>query len=91
MVVASCCLFLTSHREVADTLHITDDTSQIINIFAMTLRTFLEVVLADMSTLVADGVRDVEREVVASFLGSDLKQLGVLSFGEMFLKIKVKS
>ena len=57
----------------------------------MTLRTFLEVVLADMSTLVADGVRDVEREVVASFLGSDLKQLCVLSFGEMFLKIKVKS
>ena len=91
MVVASCSLFLTSHREVADTLHITDDTSQIINIFAMTFRTFLEVVLADMSTLVADCVRDVELEVVASFLGSDLKQLGVLSFGEMFLTIKGKS
>ena len=57
----------------------------------MTLRTLFKVMLADMSTLVADGVRDVEREVVASFLGSDLKQLGVLSFGEMFLKIKVKS
>ena len=57
----------------------------------MAFRALMQIMFADVSAFVADGVRDVEREVVASFLGSDLKQLGVLSFGEMFLKIKVKS
>ena len=44
----------------------------------MTLRTFLEVVLADMSTLVADGVRDVECKVVTSFLCCNSEKLGIL-------------
>ena len=78
VVVTSCSLFLTSHREVADTLHITDDTSQIINIFAMTFRALFQIVLADMATLVADGVRDVECKVVTSFLCCNSEKLGIL-------------
>ena len=78
MVVASCGFFLTGHREVADTLHITDDTGQIINIFALTVRTLLEVVLADVSAAVADGVRNVEREIVATFLSRYPEELCIL-------------
>ena len=78
MVVASCSFFLTGHREVADTLHITDDTGQIINIFALTVRTLLEVVLADVSAAVADGVRNVEREIVATFLSRYPEELCIL-------------
>ena len=78
VVVASCGFFLTGHREVADTLHITDDSGQIINIFALTMRTLLEVVLADVSAAVADGVRNVEGEIVATFLSGHSEQLCVL-------------
>ena len=91
VVMSPCSLFLASHREVADTLHITDDTCQIINVFAMTFRTLLEVVLADMTALVADRIRDVEYEVVASFLSCNSQKLGVLSLREVLLEIEVES
>ena len=78
MIVTSCGFFLTGHREVADTLHITDDTGQIINIFTLTVRTLLEVVLADVSAAVADGVRNVEGEIVATFLSRYPEELCIL-------------
>ena len=80
VVMSSCSLFLSCHREVADTLHITDDTGQIINIMAMALRTFLEIMLADVTAGVADGVRDIECKVIASLYCSDLEKLTVLGF-----------
>ena len=91
MVVASCSLFLTGHREVAYTLHVTDDTCQIVNVFAVTFRTLLEVVLADMTALVADRIRDVECEVVTSFLSCNSQKLGVLSLREVLLEIEMES
>ena len=78
VIMTSCSLFLTWHREVADTLHITDDTGQIINVFAVALRTFLQVMLADMAAFVADRIRNVECEIVASFNGSNFEKLTVL-------------
>ena len=78
MVVTSGGLFLTSHREVAYTLHVTDDTGQVVNVFALTVRTLLKVVLADVSTAVADGVRNVEGEIVAAFLSRHPEELGIL-------------
>ena len=78
VVVASCRFFLTGHREVADALHITDDTSQIINVLTMAFRALMQIMFADVSAFVADGVRDVEREVVASLLGCYAEKVGVL-------------
>ena len=43
-----------------------------------------------MATVVADGVGNVEGEVVAAFLGSDLQQMEVLILGEMLLKVHVE-
>jgi len=90
MVVTSCGFFLAGHREVAYTLHVTDDTGQVVNVFALTVRTLLEVMLADVSAGIADGVRDVEGEVVATFLSGHSEQLGVLCLGKMFFEIEVK-
>ena len=90
MIVTSCSFFLAGHREVADTLHISDDAGQIIDVSAVALRTFLEVVLADVAALVAYCVRNVESKVVTSFLCSYAKQLAVLCLCQMFFKVKVK-
>jgi len=78
VVMSSCSLFLSCHREVADTLHITDDTGQIINVFTVAFRTLVQIMLADMSALVADRIRNVECEVVAAFLGGDTQKLCIL-------------
>ena len=43
------------------------------------MRTFLEIAFVDMSALVADSVRDIEREVVASLLSCDAQELAILS------------
>ena len=90
MIVTSCSFFLAGHREVADTLHISDDAGQVIDVSAVALRTFLEVVLADVAALVADSVRNVEGEVVASFLCGYAQELAVLCLREMFFKVKMK-
>ena len=41
----------------------------------MAMRALLQVSLVDMSTVVADGVGDVEGEVVTTLLCSDLQQV----------------
>jgi hypothetical protein len=90
MVMTSRGFFLTSHREVAYTLHITDDTCQIVDVVAMAFRAFLKVMLAYMAALVAYCIRNVECEVVASLLSGYTQELAVLCLGEMFFKVKVK-
>ena len=79
VIVASSCFLLAGHREVAYTFHVTDDSSQVVDVLAMALRAFLEIVLADVAALVADSVRNVECEVVTSFLSCNTKELRVLS------------
>ena len=91
VIVTSCSLFLTGHREVAYALHITDDTCQVVDVIAVTFRTFLQIVLADVAALVADCVRNIECEVVTSFLCSDTQKLCILGFGKVLLEIEVKS
>ena len=83
-------LLLPSLREVADTLHITDDTGQIIEIPAVAFRTRLGVALVDMPAIVADRIRDVEREIVASLLRSHAQQVAVLLPAQMFLQVHVQ-
>ena len=79
VVVASCCFLLTGHREVAYTLHVTDDSCQVVDVLAMTFRALSQIVLADVAALVADRVWNVECEIVASFLSRYTKELCVLS------------
>ena len=43
-----------------------------------------------MTAVVADGVGDVEGEIVAAFLGSHLQQMLVLLFGEVLLEVHVE-
>jgi hypothetical protein len=85
VVAASSCFLLTGHREVAYTLHISDDSCQVVDVLAVTLRTLLEIVLADMAALVADSVRNVESEVVTSFLCRNTQKLSVLSLRQVLL------
>ena len=91
MIIASCRLFLTGHGEIADALHITYYTCQVINIMAMAFRTFMKVVLAYVSAAIAYGVWNVECEIIAPFLCSYAEQLAVLCLGKMFFKIEMKS
>ena len=56
----------------------------------MAVRALLEVALVDIAAVVADGVGDVEGEVVASLLGCHLQQMQILLLGEVFLKVHVE-
>ena len=82
--------FLASLREIADTLHIADDTSHVVNVRAMAHGTLFEVAFINMSTFVADGIRDVEGEVVASLLSRHTQQLAVLFFAEVLFQVEVQ-
>ena len=55
----------------------------------MAVRALLQVALVDMATVVADGVGDVEREVVATLLGGNLQQVQVLLLGEVLVEVHV--
>ena len=50
----------------------------------------MQVTLVDVTTVVADSVRNVEREVVATFLCSHLQQLCILLLGEVLLQVHVE-
>ena len=54
------------------------------------MRALLEVTLVDMATVVADGVRDVEREVVTALYSGYAQQLTVLLLAEVLLEVTVE-
>ena len=56
----------------------------------MAVRALLQVTLVDMAAVVADGIGNVEGEIVTAFLGSYLQQLGILLLGEMLLEVHVE-
>ena len=84
------CFFLSCLREVADAFEVTDDAGEVVDIVAVTVGTFLQVAFVDMSAIVADGIRDVERKIVAAFACSDAKELAVLFLAEVFFQIAVQ-
>lgn len=57
-------LFLTRLREVAHALQVADHARQIVRVAAVADGAFFQVALVDVAAVVADGVRDVEREIV---------------------------
>jgi len=83
-------LLLAGLRETADALHVADDAGEVIDVLAVAFRTFMQVALVDMAAVVADGVGDVEGEVVASFLCGHAEQLAVLCLGEVLLQVGVQ-
>ena len=56
----------------------------------MAMRALFQVSLVDMSTVVADGVGDVEGEVVTTLLCSDLQQVQILLFREVLVEVHVE-
>ena len=63
-----------------DALEVADDFCHVVHVLAVAVWAFLEITLVDMPAVIADGVRDVEREIVASFLCCNSQQLAVLLF-----------
>ena len=61
---------MTRLAEIADALQVTDDAGQIVDVVAVALGAFLQETLVDVTAVVANRVRDVESEVVATFAGS---------------------
>ena len=56
----------------------------------MAMRALLQISLVDMSTVVADGVGDVEGEVVTPLLCSNLQQVQILLFREVLVEVHVE-
>ena len=83
-------LLLTGLREVRDALQVADDTSHVVHVLRVAVRALLQITLVNMAAVVADGVRDIEGEIVAAFLGCDLQQMQVLILGEMLLEVHVE-
>ena len=85
----SLCLFLTGFGEAADALHVADNAGEVIDVFAVAFGALMEVALVDVAAVVADGVGDVEGEVVTAFLRCHAEQLAVLCLREVFLQVGV--
>ena len=62
-IIAALSLFLASLREVAHTLKVSNDTSHIVHILASAVWALLQIAFVDVSTVVADSVWNVKREV----------------------------
>ena len=77
-IITSVSLFLSGGREIADPLQVANDARHVVHVLAVAMRSFLEVSLVDIATVVTDGVWDIEREVVASLFGCNAQQLAVL-------------
>ena len=82
--------FLSGFGEVADAFQIADNTRQVIYVVAMTIRTFLQITLVNMSAVVADGIRDVKGKIVAAFASGYAEQLSVLFLAQMLLEVAVQ-
>ena len=77
-VVTPSRLFLACLREVGYTFHVTDDTRKVVHILRVAMRALLEVAFVDVSALVADGIGDIEGEIVTAFHSGYAQELAVL-------------
>ena len=56
----------------------------------MAMRTLLEIALVDVAAVIADGVRHIEGEIVATLLGCHLQKLAILLLGQVLLQVHVQ-
>ena len=89
-VIAAGSLLLAVEREVGYALEITDDAGQVVQVLAVALGALVQVTLVDVSAVVAKGVGNVERKVVASLAGSHTQQLAVLLEAQVLVQIHVE-
>ena len=83
---------LAVEREVGNSFEVSDDACEVIQIFAPALGAFImQEAFVDVPAIFTQGVRNVEREVVASFTGGNAEQLPVLCKTEMLVQIHVES
>ena len=89
-VVAAGGLLLAGLAEVGDTAQVADDAGQVVDILGMAMGALLEVAFVDVAAVVADGVGNVEGEIVAAFLGGHLQQLHVLLLRQVLLEVAMQ-
>ena len=89
-IVSARGLLLAGLREVGDALEVADDAGHVVDVLRVAVGALLEVALVDMAAVVADGVGNVEREVVAALLRSHLQQLAILLLREVLLEVHVE-
>ena len=75
--------------KAADQLEISDDAGGVVQIIAFALGAAVQTVLADMSTILTQGIGDIEGEVAASGLDGHIQQQKVLRLGQMLVQIDV--
>ena len=66
MIVSPMGFFLSSLREVTNALQVADNAGHIVHILAVTDGTLVQIPLVNVSTVVANGIRHVKGEVIAS-------------------------
>ena len=71
-------LNLTRGAKSRNALQVTDDAGRIVHIFAATMWAVVKGRFADISAVVADGVHDVIREVVATFFNCNIHKQTIL-------------
>ena len=70
---------------------IANDSGPIRSFFTPTLRTYIEVMLFNMTTLIALTIRYVESKVRTTYFNSIVDKIFVLLLRKMFFKITMKS
>ena len=79
MVICAVISFnLTRRTESRDALQVTDNAGRIVYIFAAAMWAVVKSRFADISAVVADGVHDVIREVVAAFFNCNVHEQTIL-------------
>ena len=89
-VVATGGFLLTVDGEVGDALEVADDAGEVVYVVTLAVRTLGEVSLVDATTVVAEGVGDVEGEIIAPLDGGDAEEMSILRLGEVLLKVAVE-
>ena len=76
--------------EVADTLEISDYARKIIHILTAADGTLVQIAFVDMPAIVAEGVGDIECEVVGAFLRCYAEKVAILRLREVLFKITMQ-
>ena len=82
--------FLPLLRPLADTCEISDDAGSVVQILTAALGAAAETMFGNISAIVADGVWNIERVVVAPRDNGELHQLLILVLGEMLVQVAVE-
>ena len=89
-IVPASRLLLACLREIAHSLEIADDAGHVVDVLGMAMRALLEIALVDVAAVIADGVRHIEGEIVATLLGCHLQKLAILLLGQVLLQVHVQ-